>query len=189
MKTFEYVAVGCEGQQVAGEVEAADEAEARKLIEEAFDESCLIRSIDEIEECPTCMDCGSTEDVVDAWQMFKSKTGKPLCSDCYQKRFHPVAKATRCTQGVRGEPMTMKKLELEDAIANIDSVLGKGYARAHPELIGALLQAEATERLAHAVDDLGGHYVAIHGHGGNGGNANDIAQAIERLANAVESHE
>jgi type II secretory pathway component PulF len=49
MKTFEYVAVGCDGGCFSGEVEAADEAEARKLVEEKADESIVIRSINEVE--------------------------------------------------------------------------------------------------------------------------------------------
>lgn len=39
MKTWEYLAVGCEGQNIYGCVEATTEEEAKRLVSEAMDET------------------------------------------------------------------------------------------------------------------------------------------------------
>ena len=43
---------------------------------------------------------------------------------------------------------------LIDAIAGINKELGKGFAEAHPELIGAYMQAAAIAGLAEQLKDL-----------------------------------
>jgi hypothetical protein len=42
---------------------------------------------------------------------------------------------------------------LDEAVRRIDKAFGPGYAKAHPELVAALVQAAAFDRLARVIED------------------------------------
>lgn len=75
------------------------------------------------------------------------KMDRPLTNQ--RATFKKVAAATNPTQNMNAQP------PLSEIVAHIDKVLGKGYAREHPDLIGQYLLAHAIreidETLAQAV--------------------------------------
>jgi hypothetical protein len=42
---------------------------------------------------------------------------------------------------------------LDEAVRRIDKAFGRGYAKAHPELVAALVQAAAFDRVARVIED------------------------------------
>ena len=43
--------------------------------------------------------------------------------------------------------------DLDEAILRIDGAFGAGYAKAHPELVAALVQAAAFDRVAQVIEE------------------------------------
>jgi hypothetical protein len=82
------------------------------------------------------------------------------------------------------------KLEMDDnikdAIDTIDKWLGKGYAKQHPELIGAFIQGCATLGLAATIRGLG-EYVRSD-HPLQGETFRGIEDALGNIANAIGEH-
>jgi hypothetical protein len=77
---------------------------------------------------------------------------------------------------------------LDRAVESIDTLLGAGYAKQHPELIGAFMQAAAidlgTAVIAGAIEEVAESLDAIT-HGGDEGEG--LVGAIEKLAGVAKS--
>jgi hypothetical protein len=79
------------------------------------------------------------------------------------------------------------KLEMDDnindAIETIDRYLGKGYAKAHPELVGSFIQGCATLRLATTIRGLGEYLRSDHPLQGE--TFRGIEEALNNIGNAI----
>ena len=101
---------------------------------------------------------------------------------------------------LRQAPMTADEY-LHSAIDCIDERLGKGYAKQHPELIGAFMQAAAidlgTAVIARAIESLGAVADAISGldeslrsdHPLQSETLDGIENALNSIASAISEHE
>jgi hypothetical protein len=75
-------------------------------------------------------------------------------------------------------------MTLNDAVIFIDEQFGKGYAARNPGLVGAMLQESALRNIADSIDTLVSCLGEINATAHPG---NDIALAIDRLADVVEA--
>ena len=99
---------------------------------------------------------------------------------------------------LRQAPMTANEYLLS-AIDHIDQALGKGYAKAHPELIGAFMQASAMDLgaavIARAIEsvDVSAISSAIESlceslHPLQGKTLDKVESALELIATAISEH-
>jgi hypothetical protein len=93
---------------------------------------------------------------------------------------------------------------LDNAVQNIDERFGKGYAKAHPELIGAFMQTAAAdlggaviaraiqdgfEGVAHAITEGYGSEAQRTDHPLMGETLDGITNALQQIAEALSSRE
>jgi hypothetical protein len=79
--------------------------------------------------------------------------------------------------------------EIRDAVEDIDAILGQGYAKAHPELIGAYMQSVAIEDAADTIAQALNNIRTDHPLMGETGIASALGEIAEGLRTITEGRQ